>query len=256
MSLHSCPHLMSFFLSRFIICQSSCRPFCFLPCNVSRRTHIFASSSPTSSWVRCLLSHPHPLSATSFMLTSSSISIHFPTLRVCVSMVHSFLSRLRFDRHRPISIIPPLVRVLFIGLVSTILVFHTTHAHVFIFCYRTPHCLIFASLHTLSLCLLRLADDVRILRLSLPSLTNSSPNPTASPYTISHPYHHHPVPILRNDLLVRCVIVFAIQNPARLSVYRIFRAHFLFAAVPRVFLTPSITFTCLPSSSALTAVAT
>ena len=32
-------------LSRFIICLSSCRPFCFLPCNVPHHTHIFSSSS-------------------------------------------------------------------------------------------------------------------------------------------------------------------------------------------------------------------
>ena len=190
MSLHSCPHLMSFFLSRFIICLLSCRPFCFLPCNVPRRTHIFASLS-LSSWDRCLLYHlPSPLSATSFMLTSSAISIHFPTLRVDVSMVHSFPSQPRFDRHSPISITLPLVRVLFTGLVVhyTCVSYYTCAC--FHFLLQNPALLIFASLHTLSLCPLRLADGIRILRISL------SPSPSfPSPKLIRTPIYNQP-PIL------------------------------------------------------------
>ena len=111
------------------------------PCNVPRHTHILLS--PTHfELVRSLLYHPP--SPTPFMLTSS---LFIPPRCACVRLcfILSLPTSPRFDRHSPLITITPLVQVLFIGLVSIIVVFHTTHALLL----QNPALLIFASLHTL-----------------------------------------------------------------------------------------------------------
>lgn len=89
MSLHSCPHLMFSSFPRFIICLSSCRPFAFCLATFHVVTHIFASPL-TSSWSDAYYIIPPP--PLSHLVHVDVISIHFTTLRVCMSMFHSFPS--------------------------------------------------------------------------------------------------------------------------------------------------------------------
>lgn len=67
-------------LSRFIICLSSCRPFCFLACNFLRHTHILLFEL-----VRCLLYHP-----LSNLIHVNVIPIHSPRCAcVCLCFIRS-----------------------------------------------------------------------------------------------------------------------------------------------------------------------
>ena len=141
---HSCPHLAFVFpqIHNLSVVMSS---FCFLPCNVLHHTHIF----PTSSWFDAYYIIP-----LTNLIHVNVIGIHSTTLRVCMSMFHSFLPCPGLIVILPSSLLR-LVRVLFIGLVSTIFVFHTTHMRPFPFLLRNPALLIFALLHTPPLCLSR-----------------------------------------------------------------------------------------------------
>ena len=114
--------------------------FLLSACNVPR--HSYSPPSPHFELVRSLLYHPP--SPTPFMLTSS-LFIPPRCACVCLCFIPSLPTSPRFDRHSPLITITPLVQVLFIGLVSIIVVFHTTHALLL----QNPALLIFASLHTL-----------------------------------------------------------------------------------------------------------
>jgi hypothetical protein len=180
-----------------------------------------------------------PLLPASFMF--NVIAIQFPTLRMCMSMFHSFPPKPRFDRHSLLISITPVVHVLFIGLVSTILVsYDTSHVPIFVTEPRTVNLRFTAYSPALPFPL----DRRRSHRPSfvLPLSLSLSPKLTPPPYTIDHSYH--PIPILRNVLLVRCVIAFAIQNSAHLLIYRIFRI-LPFRSRSSCISHPSITFACL-----------
>ena len=124
---HSCPHLM-FFLFQIHHLSVVMSSFCFLPCNARVILIYSTSSPPLRAGSMPIISSLPP---TSFMLTSSlfisprctcaclwfTLSPHSPGLIVILQS----------------SLLQPLVHVLFIGLVPTIVVFHTTHARVSIF---------------------------------------------------------------------------------------------------------------------------
>lgn len=126
---HSCPHLM-FFSSLQIhhLCLFSCRPFCFLTCNVPRHISYIHLPALISSWFDSYYITPTP---TSFMLTSTPIHRHH--------VAHVYVYGPFFPLTVPglIVILPSsllhLPHVLFITLVSIIVVFRTTHARVSIF---------------------------------------------------------------------------------------------------------------------------
>lgn len=108
---------------------------------------------------------------------------------------------------------------------STTLVFHTTHAHVSFFVTepRTINIRFAAYSPALPFTLYRQRSHSPTFVHSLPRYP--IPKLTAFLYTTNHPYH--PILTFRNDLLVRCVIAFAFQNPAHTPVHRIFPAlHF------------------------------
>ena len=125
---HSCPHLMFFFsLQIHHLCLSSCRPFCFLTCNVPRHISYIHLPAPTSSWF-----DSYYITPTSFMLTSSPIHPqHVAHVYVYVSFFPFIVPGLIVILPSSLLLLP--VHVLFIGLVSIIVVFRTTHAHVSIF---------------------------------------------------------------------------------------------------------------------------
>jgi len=182
-------------------------------------------------------SHP----PASFMLTSSL----FISPRCACASLWSILARHSpgFDRHSPPSLLHLSYAFYSLVLCPLYLCF-IQHMRMFPFLLQNPAPLIFASLHPLPLCLSRSTDRVHILRLSSPSLSRSpSPKLTASLYTTDHPYH--PILTLRNDLLVRCVIAFAIQNPAYPPAYRIFRELHFRCCSPCISHSYSITFTYL-----------
>ena len=70
-------------LSRFIICLLSCRPFCFLPCNVPRHTHIF--STPLRAGSMPIITSP-----LSNLIHVNVIPIHSPRCAcVCLCFIRS-----------------------------------------------------------------------------------------------------------------------------------------------------------------------
>jgi hypothetical protein len=146
-------------LFRFIICLL-CHVVLFAFWLATFRVTLIYSPLPFEL-VRCLLYHPP--SPTLFMLTSSYSFTHVAHVYVYVS----FLPLSRFDRHPPSSLLlTSLPYAFYSSVLSIIVVFHTTHTRMFPFLLRNPSLLIFSSLHTLPLRLLRLTGGVRIPRLS------------------------------------------------------------------------------------------
>ena len=126
-----------------------------------------------------------PLLPASFMF--NVIAIQFPTLRMCMSMFHSFPSKPRFDRHSLLISITPVVHVLFIGLVSTILVsYDILHVPIFVTEPRIVNLRFTAYSPALPFPL----DRRRSYR---PSFVLPSPSPSSLPETYSAPIRNRPL---------------------------------------------------------------
>jgi len=164
----------------------------------------------SSSWFDAYYIIPPP---TSFMLTSF---YSFTTLRVCMSMFHSFLPLSLFDRHSLLISITLAVRVLFIGLVSIIVVFRTTHAHVSIFVMELRT----ANLHFAAYSpALPFALDRRRSHPPTFVLARSSLKLTAPLYTTSHLHATHVLIFLNSflsDLLSLLLFVTCLVLPHRI----------------------------------------
>ena len=124
-----------FFFTRFIICLSSCRPFCFQSCNVPRHIHI-SRSLPVGAG-------PIPIISSAYLIHVNVTLIHSPRCAcVCLCFILSTHSP-SLIVILPSSLLHHSYTLYSSSLVSIIVVFHTTHARL-----SNPALLIFASLHT------------------------------------------------------------------------------------------------------------
>jgi len=154
----------------------------FAFCSALQRStsHSYSPLLSTSSWFDAY----YIITPLQHLIHVNVIPIHSTTLRMCMSMFRS--------SHCPglIVILPSSLLHLSYTFYSSVLcppslwVCFVSHMRIFPFLLQNPTLLIFASLHTPSLCLLRFTDSVNILRPSFP-LTH----PTASLYTTNQPPH-------------------------------------------------------------------
>lgn len=147
---------------------------------------------------------------------------------MCMSMFHSLPPLSQFDRHSPlISIRIPYA--FYSSVLCSLSLRFIPRMRIFPPLLRNPAPLIFTSLHTLPLRLLRPTGGARILRLSFPL--------THPPRSLLHPYIQpatHTMVFLNTFLsdllsLLLSITCLTLHLPQR----------FLFAVVPRVSLTPT-----------------
>jgi hypothetical protein len=185
-----------------------------------------------SELVRCLLYHP-PSSPPRSCLTSSL----FNSPRCACACLCFILSP---QSPGLIVILSSSLLPLWYTFYSLVLcplyLFHTTH-RMFPFSLQNPALLIFASLHTLPLCLFRLTGGVHTVRVSFSLSPSPSPRNLLRPHTQSTthttPYRSFVMFFLSDVLsllLFRTQLIFS---------YTASSAYFPFAVAPRVSLTPA-----------------